>query len=821
MVSVGVRGLRVARKSGLDGGLPPAVVLGGALTGLSVARSLAAARIPVYLLDRASSPARVSRAVTSFVDVGTDQPQERMLDWLCATGFPAVVLPASDDGVELVARHRATLTAHGHHPAEGNDEVLLAMLNKVQTYDLARRHGIAAPRIIRLVDEAGLEAAIDELEFPCVLKPDQSHLFARSGGGGAKVLVVNDASELRREFARFSALGVEMFVTEVIYGESDEFVSYYGYLTDTGENLVSFTKRKVRQCPPGFGIGTYHETTRDPEVAAAGLRFLEAVGMRGLGNIELKRSARDGTLVMIECNPRFTLSNELARMAGVDLPLLSYNRALRRPTAAIKEYRVGLHLWDPARDLGALPGYRRQGELSTRRWAASLMHRQVFPAFRLDDPAPAMVRAWAMAREAGSSRRAGAQAPATGPVPSTGSGGAAALGRPAAPAPAADRFNRALDRLADSAGGRGRAVAARADLTRASGIGPVARRVRADRRLSGLGLAARHRLYDEIWSQAAERCGAQVVSLAPGLLELRAGEHRTRVYHQFVELDDPATLQVALDKTVGHRLMAEARVPHAEYLEWSVDDPSPALAFLARAPGPCVVKPAAGTGGGHGVVPGIQDPEDLIRARWHAGRGGSRLLIERQIEGFVYRLLLLDGELLDVVRSVPANVTGDGHSTIEELIAAENDRRVIAGGPAGLSLVGLNLDTMLTLRRAGLSLTSVLADGQNVLLRVASNNNAARDNQTWRGELSSTVVEDAKAAVRAVGLRLAGVDVVTTDISRSLLETGGVVSEVNGGPGLHHHYLVADRDHASPVAVPVLERLLAGAAQAELVAERS
>jgi hypothetical protein len=62
--------------------------------------------------------------------------------------------------------------------------------------------------------------------------------------------------------------------------------------------------------------------------------------------------------------------------------------------------------------------------------------------------------------------------------------------------------------------------------------------------------------------------------------------------------------------------------------------------------------------------------------------------------------------------------------------------------------------------------------------------------------------------VRAVGLRLAGVDVVTTDIGRPLVETGGVVTEVNGGPGLHHHYLVADRADATPVAVPVLEKLL-------------
>ena len=81
-----------------------------------------------------------------------------------------------------------------------------------------------------------------------------------------------------------------MLVTEVIVGASDEFVSYFGYLDEDGQSLLSFTKRKLRQQPPGFGIGTYHQTTYDPEVAAAGLRFLQAVGMRGLGNVEFKGS---------------------------------------------------------------------------------------------------------------------------------------------------------------------------------------------------------------------------------------------------------------------------------------------------------------------------------------------------------------------------------------------------------------------------------------------------------------------------------------------------------------------------------------------------
>ncbi len=351
-------------------------------------------------------------------------------------------------------------------------------------------------------------------------------------------------------------------------------------------------------------------------------------------------------------------------------------------------------------------------------------------------------------------------------------------------------------------------MAARADLVRATGLGPVWRRVRAEGQLASLGDSARDNVYEQIWTGAAEACSAGIDKLAPGLFELTREGRRTRVYHQTVEIDDPVTLHMALDKALVHRLMAEEGIPSPERVEWTVEDPEPAIAFLNRVGGPCVVKPAAGTGGGHGVTPGIASAGELMRARIHAATGGERLLIERQADGDVYRLLFLDGELLDVIRSVPAAVIGDGRGTIEELIARENRRRAAAGGAAGLSLLGMNLDTVLTLRRAGLTLSSVLPAGRRVRIREATNNNAAEDNVTWRGEIADEVIDTARAASAVVGLRLAGIDIVAPTVAVPLQSSGGVITEVNGTPGLHHHYLVADRDAATRVAIPILGRLL-------------
>ena len=68
------------------------------------------------------------------------------------------------------------------------------------------------------------------------------------------------------------------------------------------------------------------------------------------------------------------------------------------------------------------------------------------------------------------------------------------------------------------------------------------------------------------------------------------------------------------------------------------------------------------------------------------------------------------------------------------------------------------------------------------------------------------------SAARAVGVRLAGVDLITPDASLPLDAAGGVILEVNATPGLQYHYEVRDPVRATPVMAPILEALLGGTA---------
>jgi cyanophycin synthetase len=147
-----------------------------------------------------------------------------------------------------------------------------------------------------------------------------------------------------------------------------------------------------------------------------------------------------------------------------------------------------------------------------------------------------------------------------------------------------------------------------------------------------------------------------------------------------------------------------------------------------------------------------------------------------------------------------------------ELILRENERRIAAARPT--ALITVDLDCLLCLEASGRSLRSVPAADEVVQVKSASSENSEQENHTLRA-YSADVIDECAEAVRAVGLRLSGVDVVTPDIGRSLSDAGGAIIEVNGTPGFQYHYVVADPAHATRVAVPVLQRVFeqVGAAQ--------
>jgi D-alanine-D-alanine ligase-like ATP-grasp enzyme len=314
--------------------------------------------------------------------------------------------------------------------------------------------------------------------------------------------------------------------------------------------------------------------------------------------------------------------------------------------------------------------------------------------------------------------------------------------------------------------------------------------------------------YKSVWEEAAESVGASVTYLYGSLAEIRCGDSVLRVDRNTTSLDDPVTLRVAGNKPLVYRLLAEHGLPVPGHCVCRADDLHAAWAFVAQPGRRCVVKPARSTGGGLGITTGIVTRRQLLAAMGRAGAYCADVIVEEQIEGGNYRLLYLDGELLDAVERRPPAVRGDGMSTIRHLVEAENADRMAAGMAVSQAVIHVDSELRHTLKASGRELGSVPAADELVVLKTVVNDNRRTDNVPAADRVCRDVVQSCSRAAAAVGARLAGVDVITPDPGAPLAEVGGIVGEVNTTPGYYFHYMTSGAP--APVARLILERLCTG-----------
>jgi cyanophycin synthetase len=318
--------------------------------------------------------------------------------------------------------------------------------------------------------------------------------------------------------------------------------------------------------------------------------------------------------------------------------------------------------------------------------------------------------------------------------------------------------------------------------------------------------ALRTRFYAELWSEVGERVGATIDVHPRGFVRLRRAGRTVWVRGPRVPFDDPVTLALAGDKPTSARVLDEAGLPVHVPFEFSLATLDAARARLESGSGPVVVKPAVGGAGGAGVVTGIRNAVDLRRAARWASVWGHELLLEPQVEGHSLRMLYLDGRFIDAVRRDPPQVLGDGATSIARLIEGETAARLEADPVRALSPLDLDLDSRLALAGAGTAPESVPQAGEAIAVKRVVNQNRAAENHRL-SDVHPAVVDLGRRAAQALGVRLAGVDLIAADPTRSPEEAEVVVSEVNTTPGLHHHVLVSrsgDRD----VPAEIIETLL-------------
>jgi len=216
-----------------------------------------------------------------------------------------------------------------------------------------------------------------------------------------------------------------------------------------------------------------------------------------------------------------------------------------------------------------------------------------------------------------------------------------------------------------------------------------------------------------------------------------------------------------------------------------------------------VIKPTQQLGGaGITILP--QNEEQVLKAYEKAleetqSKSKSKVIAEEFIHGENYRFLVLDNEVIGVVRRKAAHVVGNSKNTIRELISIKNKERE----DSLLKPIQIDNEVTLKLQREGLNLESVPEEGKEIILRYNCNLTTGGTTQECIDEVHDYYKQIAIKAVKTVGSKFGGVDIITENISKP---TKLVINEINYNPGLRLHYKVNKGDVVK-VAIPIMKYL--------------
>lgn len=319
--------------------------------------------------------------------------------------------------------------------------------------------------------------------------------------------------------------------------------------------------------------------------------------------------------------------------------------------------------------------------------------------------------------------------------------------------------------------------------------------------------ALRQRFYETLWQEAAACVGATTKAGPSGLTEIRRGDSVTFVRHADLMLDSEITIRLMANKALSYGWLAAKGYRVTPHVAFTLKSINRADAFLATQNGPVVVKPADGTGGGRGITTGITSRSAMEAAARNAAGFHSDLLIETQLTGSSFRLLYFEGAFLDAVRRDSPQLTGDGKSTVRQLIEAETADRLEGRPIRALSPLVIDQECRNTLKSQGLTPAYTPHAGETLRIKLAVNENGARQNRIVRHDIHRDIIDAGARIVGELGVRFAGLDVTASDLSLPLSQTDAIFNEVNVNPGIHHHYLVANPEQSASVAPTILERM--------------
>ncbi len=289
-------------------------------------------------------------------------------------------------------------------------------------------------------------------------------------------------------------------------------------------------------------------------------------------------------------------------------------------------------------------------------------------------------------------------------------------------------------------------------------------------------------------------------------VRLGQGVAQHRILGTMTDRTSTLAMDICQDKTWTKQVLHQAGIPVPQGI--TVTSETDACRAARDYGYPVVVKPQDGQQG-EGVAMNLMSHAEVARAFQVAqtiDRSG-RVIVEQQVLGVAYRLLVVGDRMVAATLRIPPEIMGDGLHTVEELVQAINeDPDRGRGHDFPKSVVTLDSVALLTLAQQGYEPKTVVPLGTRVWVRQTANMSTGALAIDVTSKVSPDLACDAIRAAHAVGLDVAGVDLVTPSLDSGLSVAGGAIVEINASPGLRMH-LYPHEGIAQPVGDHIVSYL--------------
>jgi len=288
------------------------------------------------------------------------------------------------------------------------------------------------------------------------------------------------------------------------------------------------------------------------------------------------------------------------------------------------------------------------------------------------------------------------------------------------------------------------------------------------------------------------------------LVQLGYGKNQVRFRATMTDRTSSIAVDLASNKDETKKMLEAAAIPVAKGMcimyESEVEE------VIAKVGFPLVFKPLNGNHG-KGASINVKTLEEAIAAFEHAKKYSKKIIVEKFITGYDFRVLVINNRFIAAALREPAHVIGDGVSNILQLIDTENkDPRRGYGHENVLTEISIDRETEEQLLKYNYTLDTILKKDEKCYLKGTANLSTGGTSTDVTDIVHPHNIFICERISRVIGLDICGIDIMATNLSEPLIITGGVVLEVNAAPGFRMHLAPANGLPRN-VAAPVIDML--------------